>query len=216
MKTNKLLMLIGLGTLAGAISAHADPTRYLILKVEKYSLSADFSSTPPKINRSDLVQKYKILIDNGFTSQFSAQPSKNSSGTAMVCNLSEATYPSAGMSFTQWFQPVNGKIKTWLWGQGSESVGGKIVVAENAKAQMTLNFPDWVSIDSQEMISFSNEVGGISNINTSISAVTVQDGDPAMEGALLMPVKGADGSVLIGGDSQAGISLAGNCAFQNN
>jgi hypothetical protein len=195
-----------------SVPAFADnASSYLLLTINKLN----YSNGP-----SPQSQKYKVLLDSGFLSQFKNQPTATSAGTEFYCAISDGSMSTPGISFTLWFAPqAGGKVSTWFWGEGDESINGAMIDAHNGTAQVSANFPSWQTIDTGETMTFSNDnantqtVGGI---NVGFSVQSVAAGDPSLSGALLAPVNAADNSSLVAGDSQNGVTLTASCAFQNN
>ena len=198
--------------------ARAENGGYLLLRIEKYSYSNNRDpqvKTPP----TDVVQTYKVLIDDSFISQFKKLPSKTSMGTEFYCNMSDGSiFQGPAVMFSQWFNPfTQGKIKIRFWAEGAESLGGKNVLAMNPKAQTSIGFPDWQSIDSSQMLSFTGgSTTTMDGINLSFGIKSVSADDPALASALLAPLSGADGSSLVKGDGPSQTPLTATCKFQDN
>lgn len=200
-----------------AQAAQAGNDGYLLLTFVKASYSS--GSTTPGMKNDTQSQSYKIQLSSDFYALFKNKPTPDSAGTELYCNVGEKTAADySGIQFTQWFAPRDGgRVSTWFWASGFETVAGRQVSAENAKSQTTIGFPSWTTVDSSQMVSFNNDTAEeIHGVNVSLSVKSVASDDPALKTALSMPVRGADGSVVSAGDAQTTGAFSAGCAFQNN
>ena len=207
-----LLLITAFSMGSNAIAAGQTNPGYLLISIDKMSYSSD-STKPPQ--NSEQKQNYKVLLDANFLAQFKNPQTQNSSGTEFYCFVSDGgSFATPGIGYTQWFAPKSdGKIMTWLWTEGSETVDDKSISAHNAVATTTINFPSWQTLDSNESLSFVNNYDGV---NVGVGMKYVPSGDPSLTDALVAPVTTADGSILSTGDSQTNKTLTANCSFQNN
>jgi hypothetical protein len=186
---------------------------YLLISVEKFTYhNSDPNKRPQNVDEK---RAFKVLMDQNFMSQFKKLPTPTSSGTQFLCSAGDIVSPvEPGMQFTQWFAPgQDGKVLTWFWAEGSEKVDDNLVSAHNAVATTYVRAPSWQTLDTTEQLSFVNNYDGI---NISARFDYVDETDASLKDALLAPVRAADYTNLVAGDSQDGMDLKVSCLFQNN
>ncbi len=216
----KQLAALGQGEETNAASNQAEisASGYLVLTIKR-----TVSTGSQMIKSATQTQNFKIALDSTFFSQFTQPPS----ATLFYCNADDRSNGSF-LRFTQFFRQADGKVATWAWGEGTENVNGAMVSVHNGKARMDATFPSWETLDSGDTI---NADGGSTAVSANFASVSVaaryvprlralpgnpSADDPALEGALLAPINGADGKALVTGDPQDGLSLTARCGFQKN
>jgi hypothetical protein len=196
------LVLCSLLTAVSAVQAA--PPGYLLIKIEKVIYGQSGARGHTHTTQS---QKFKVLMDANFLAQFNNPPESK-----LYCGLSDHKGIAPGMNFLEWFAlRADGRLATWMWSSGTQVVNDLQINARNAVVTSTSVLPNWQALDLEHNQSFVNRVDGI---NLGFGVKWVSAGDPALVGALLAPVKKADGSDLVTGDSQDAVPFSAGLGFQ--
>jgi hypothetical protein len=182
---------------------------FLVFEITRYTY------TQGAKGGSEISQKFKIPLTEGFISNFKRVPSQNSAGTGLWCNGGDLNASGGSTRFMWWIQKTaDHRWSINMWGEGIETIKGVKVQSRNPKTSEDLRIKNWEDLDMQYMLSYVNNFDGI---NVSFKAKYVKVEDMAAEGPIpAAPVLKADRSPLFKGDDLSRLPLEIHCGFQEN